>query len=1267
LVASDFSSVDGEFSIAPDDDVNGVHQLEGSQNNSANDKVKLSEVASNGVDCEVYGSSLSNDSDETESEEDDPVNKFSKQNNRSFSSNDSPDKVKLSEVASKGVDCEEDGISLSNDSDETESEEDDPVIKFFKQNNRSFSSNESPDNDKNYSSNDPDEDDVDDEDYVEIIPNSSKASRPKATTDILFTTGLGFNAKKQSELRTVVESAASKNEFSQAFKPDKDLYCLVFRWARKPPYHFAADILNSNAVVSREAGLSSPFHLCQLRGWIITRRNPKSSLFHIQYKRFHECLTNAKFPVGHKALNLNGMIQKVYKQLDTCVLPPPTSIDLPATTKKESPKAKGIVQSAAKKRKNSTASRNFELIHAHNPSSFKQRLTYNTKCLQIGLFLMDFIFASTDLVGTEKARVDLYFALFSTCYSSRRFLELCHALLVYFDTPVPNKTAVNELSQHVRSDETNMNVYDFVMGKVTFGKAQTTALFSKIKELIQSKFPLTSTKKYAKRRQDDQLAIMRYVVITMFIQYKGNEIDNSTPRPKKPRMAIQSKLATSSGVASASVIFPNAVPPLPHKKKIRVVVTLPSLLNEVSDASPTLLDDHSFLSPVLVNTPVPAREYESYYSEIDSRFDPKLCRMATFVEVAAVSPRVYVEGEFHETNLYCAPFEFYLLRDLKNKYHGFKCDDLGLKPTVGKRNASLDIPMAVSYVTDDVAIIRPGHPIFSNAFSKQALQVNLPVCLEFVLRHGTSNRARDGCVVDPGEIVYGSRVDFGCAGSGSTEITPGVWRPDSICGIHVLEKIEEEKRIQIKACFASVYDCIQVASDGIQKSIDHSPLFNYTPRDDVYGTILRNYLGAEVMRNEWCTVQVKCLSRSDQTARHKDVKNCCWPSYDKTGALCFILVDASDTFWSIKFLSNSRQVIGIYFDKVLGMRTLCRRAENHFAKLDAAYSFFLEQYQGSYKPSGSNSLSWRHPSAFFLDDRCDWGQVKDTGDNDVEYTCIILPTIVVRDFWLSPAVHIICEMRSLGYNEKQLLELIVLGAYQTSWFRFFHIGMEMIGMEKNGLQTQILKPFETYIRLAEETFGSITGGPKPRADPPGLDVRAVYFPNQFAMKESVFECLLELLNWVNDCPEVHFSPESVRAKVLETSRSITCIKKETELGEFRLMLILQLCALSSVVLHSSPKLLKLLYRIPGKGASNHLIDVNVQIENHQDAMKRLLHHFDLHEFGMNAGESILCETLPGRKVFDAFFQGQSLFLLDPHGQSKMKKYASLTWETVGDN
>lgn len=195
-----------------------------------------------------------------------------------------------------------------------------------------------------------------------------------------------------------------------------------------------------------------------------------------------------------------------------------------------------------------------------------------------------------------------------------------------------------------------------------------------------------------------------------------------------------------------------------------------------------------------------------------------------------------------------------------------------------------------------------------------------------------------------------------------------------------------------------------------------------------------------------------------------------------------------------------------------------------------------------------------------------------------------------------------------------------------------------------------------------------TFGPKLWADPPVIDVKAVYSPNHFAMKQSVVQCILVLPNWINDCPEDCFSPASVRARVVETSRSITSIKTGTELGEFRLMLILQLCALSLVVLlHSSPKLLKLLYQIPGKGSMNHLINVNADLTNHQDAMKWLLHTFDLYEFGTNAGDNILCEMLPGRNVFNVFFPGQSLFLLNPNGKSMMKKYASLTWQLVEDS
>ena len=114
------------------------------------------------------------------------------------------------------------------------------------------------------------------------------------------------------------------------------------------------------------------------------------------------------------------------------------------------------------------------------------------------------------------------------------------------------------------------------------------------------------------------------------------------------------------------------------------------------------------------------------------------------------------------------------------------------------------------------------------------------------------------------------------------------------------------------------------------------------------------------------------------------------------------------------------------------------------------------------------------------------------------------------------------------------------------------------------------------------------------------------------------------------------------------------------------MLILQLCALSSVGLRTSPKLLHLLYPIPGKGSANHLIDVKVNDEDHQDAIKRVLHHFDLKKFGGNCGENILCETLPGRKVFDVFFLGQSLFMLNADGERMRKKYSETKWNPVND-
>jgi hypothetical protein len=202
--------------------------------------------------------------------------------------------------------------------------------------------------------------------------------------------------------------------------------------------------------------------------------------------------------------------------------------------------------------------------------------------------------------------------------------------------------------------------------------------------------------------------------------------------------------------------------------------------------------------------------------------------------------------------------------------------------------------------------------------------------------------------------------------------------------------------------------------------------------------------------------------------------------------------------------------------------------------------------------------------------------------------------------------------------------------------------------------------------LAEDTFGSISGGPKPRAEPPGFtDIKDVHFPNNWEFKSQVIQSIQALLKLVNETPAELLAHAFLRHNVCRVSDQISTIKAGSELREFRLMLILQMCALSSVGLCPDPKLLNLLHPIPDKGSFNHLLDVDVKEKDHDDAMRRASHRFGLEEFGDNGGESILCETFPGRKVIDAFFPFQSLFLLNAKGKSMQKKHGTTKWITVG--
>jgi hypothetical protein len=80
--------------------------------------------------------------------------------------------------------------------------------------------------------------------------------------------------------------------------------------------------------------------------------------------------------------------------------------------------------------------------------------------------------------------------------------------------------------------------------------------------------------------------------------------------------------------------------------------------------------------------------------------------------------------------------------------------------------------------------------------------------------------------------------------------------------------------------------------------------------------------------------------------------------------------------------------------------------------------------------------------------------------------------------------------------------------------------------------------------------------------------------------------------------------------------------------------------------------------------SGDTTDEQVAPEYYEDALNKVeVINFCLQEFGRNAGESLLCETIkPDRRVWDVFFPGMTLFLLNRKGDSYRKKYGSVKWE-----
>jgi hypothetical protein len=130
---------------------------------------------------------------------------------------------------------------------------------------------------------------------------------------------------------------------------------------------------------------------------------------------------------------------------------------------------------------------------------------------------------------------------------------------------------------------------------------------------------------------------------------------------------------------------------------------------------------------------------------------------------------------------------------------------------------------------------------------------------------------------------------------------------------------------------------------------------------------------------------------------------------------------------------------------------------------------------------------------------------------------------------------------------------------------------------------------------------------------------------------------------LDQVPVEQFNHRLMKERVLQTSMHIGLLGR-CNVAEFRILLFVQICALSGIVLGPSLNLLNFIYPVEGKESDNHLREPNTsKQDSNESAMLRTLQEFGIEPFGFNAVESALCETSPGcTEVIYCFIKGQDL-------------------------
>jgi hypothetical protein len=133
---------------------------------------------------------------------------------------------------------------------------------------------------------------------------------------------------------------------------------------------------------------------------------------------------------------------------------------------------------------------------------------------------------------------------------------------------------------------------------------------------------------------------------------------------------------------------------------------------------------------------------DAILGDLDERFDPSKCRMATDEDVLAYNSRVVVLTDQVEHILHHRKLDYYLIDDLKNCIHSFENGTKLSDPQTNSR-CQMSYPQTVcEFFTNAVSFVRHGGELYDKHLKE--LRISFPMLAKFVLQHGLVDAKRDG-------------------------------------------------------------------------------------------------------------------------------------------------------------------------------------------------------------------------------------------------------------------------------------------------------------------------------------------------------------------------------------------------------------------------------------------------------------------------------------------------------------------------------------------